>query len=105
MTPSADVALRMLQALGIVDKQQARDALLIWCRPSPRLSVLDVTQILEKYPAGADRGTETFDQSEFPPRAVAPRSGEHDADVPYGQRRPRLRTSPTTTDPPPGGEE
>lgn len=51
VSPSANVALRMLAALGITDRTQAREALIQWCRPSPRLSVADVRRIMAEFPA------------------------------------------------------
>lgn len=55
MTPAATVALRMLDALGVTTVEEAREVLILWCRPSPRLSVLDVRQILAQIEQDNDR--------------------------------------------------
>jgi hypothetical protein len=50
ISPSAHVALRMLTALDIDTREQARQALILWCRPSPALSVADVRAVLAEFP-------------------------------------------------------
>jgi hypothetical protein len=61
VSPSALVAWRTLVALGIADDpDRVRDALILWCRPSPALSVAEVREILAATyaanagPAGSD---------------------------------------------------
>jgi hypothetical protein len=54
MNPSALVATRMLRALGITDRATAQLALIMWCRPSPRLAVADIEQIMTRYPTEPD---------------------------------------------------
>jgi hypothetical protein len=47
ISPSARVAWRNLVALGIADDlERVREALVLWCRPSPALSVQDVAGVL-----------------------------------------------------------
>jgi hypothetical protein len=47
VSPSARVAWKTLVALGIAnDVERAREALVLWCRPSPPLSVRDVADVL-----------------------------------------------------------
>jgi hypothetical protein len=81
--PSAVVALRMLTALDVTDRAQARAALIQWCRPSPRLSLLDVQQIMAAYPADVPSRDDEDVRDAKPDMPIT--GGEHDG-FPLGKR-------------------
>lgn len=75
VSPSALVAWRTLAALQIThDPDEVLRALIVWCRPSPPLSVSDVAEIMAAVADGTrdpnDRKTEIFDPSEMPSRGT-----------------------------------
>ena len=71
-SPSALVAWRTLVALGVADNlDRVRDALILWCRPSPPLSVADVREIL----AAANAATTGPKGSDYYPRDPEPAEG------------------------------
>ena len=62
VSPSALVAWRTLVALGIAnDPDRVRDALIVWCRPSPALSVAEVHEILAATYAASTRAAGSDD--------------------------------------------
>jgi hypothetical protein len=75
ISPSALVAWRTLSALQITgDADKVRHALILWCRPTPPLSVSDVAEIMAAVADAAPdldtRVTEVFDLTETPPRGT-----------------------------------
>ena len=75
ISPSALVAWRTLSALQITgDPDKVRDALILWCRPSPPLSVSDVAEIMaaatDSMPDFNKRKTEVYELWEMPQRGT-----------------------------------
>ncbi|HEY8112896.1 MAG TPA: hypothetical protein VII16_08510 [Actinomycetes bacterium] len=75
ISPSALVAYRQLRALRITDAASAAQVLAWWVRPTPRLSVTDVTDILAAYDAVALTGDDELREAKPP----TPRTGNDTA--------------------------
>lgn len=80
LTPAAVVAVKTLEALGVVTREQARDILALWVRPSPRLAPADIRAILATF----DRNDgEVYDRDDEPAGGEPP---PHVGGYPLGGR-------------------